>query len=98
MESESSEPKKRVRRRRTNQPFKTKRYKFSEDSYIYYWEAIILASLVVLFFIVIILILGTFLINHKPPVETQPTPELIGTLIKARSQKSVLPSNLNSKL
>jgi hypothetical protein len=87
MEPESAERKKRVRKRRTHQPFKTKRYKFSEDSYLYYWEAIILVSLIILFFIAVILFLNTFLINYKPPAEAKPTPKMLGTLIKSAVAK-----------
>lgn len=69
MESESSaKKKKRIKRRRTNQPFKTKRFKFTEDYYIYYWQVAVAVSVIASFFLVVIFLYIMLWLEYVPHV------------------------------
>lgn len=70
MESENRKIKKtRVKRRRTKQSFMTKRFKFAEDLYIYYWEAAIVLALILLFFIIFISLYIMAWMNYTSQVQ-----------------------------
>lgn len=67
MEPESRKVRKKaVKRRRTKQPFLTKKFKFAEDSHFYYWEAAIVLSLILIFFVIFIGLYVVAWINYVP--------------------------------
>jgi len=68
MESESRKVRKKSsKRRRTKQPFMTKKFKFTEDSHFYYWEAAIVLSLILIFFIIFISLYVAAWMNYVHP-------------------------------